>query len=425
MTVSRKIRLAVAAATLAVPLALAGVLLAHGAPAAPDLDARADALARSILVVDTHIDLPERLKDKMEDVCVAAPDGNFDVPRAKAGGLKAAFMAIYVPAGLEEGAKALAEADRLIDLVESVAAKCPDKLELARSPADVRRIAASGKIALPMGLENGSPLVGNLASLEHLEKRGIRYVTLTHSENNGLADSSFASSRKWNGLSPEGKKAVAELNRLGIMVDVSHLSDEATRQVLAISKAPVIASHSSCRHFTPGWERNLDDAEIRAIAAKGGVVQINFGSMFLRADAQKQSTETWDAIRKYLAEHKIARGSDEARKFRESYMKEHPRIYGDVSDLVAHIDYAVKLAGVDHVGLGSDFEGVGDGLPAGLKDVSGYRNLIRALLEKGYSETDIRKICGENLLRVWSQVERAASSAVERGPDPRKTFGGS
>ncbi len=421
MPVSRKRHLVTAA--LALALAHAGAAAVPAVPAAPDLDARADALARQLLIVDTHIDLPERLKDKMEDVCVSAPDGNFDVPRAKAGGLKAAFMAIYIPASIEGGAKAAAEADRLIDLVESVAAKCPDKLEIARSPAEVRRIVASGKIALPMGMENGSALVGNLGSLAHFKKRGIRYVTLTHSENNGLADSSFADKPKWNGLSGEGKKAVAELNRLGVMVDVSHLSDEATRQVLAISKAPVIASHSSCRHFTPGWQRNLDDAEIRAIAAKGGVVQINFGSMFLREDAQKQSTEMWDTMRKYVAEHKLSRDSDEARKYRESYLKDHPRIYGDVSDVVAHIDHVVKIAGVDHVGFGSDFEGVGDGLPAGLKDVSGYRNVIRALLEKGYSDADIRKICGENLLRVWSEVERAGTIPAGREIEGRKASG--
>ncbi len=418
MVVSR--RVFAVAVPLVLALALAGAAGPSAAPAGTDLDARADALARKILIVDTHIDLPERLKDKMEDVCNATPDGNFDYPRAKAGGLKAGFMAIYIPASTEEGAAARAEADRLIDLVESIAKRCPDKFALARSPADVRRIAKSGKIALPMGLENGSPLVGDLAVLAHLKQRGIRYVTLTHSENNGLSDSSFASTRKWNGLSPEGKKAVAELNRLGIMVDVSHLSDDATRQVLELSKTPVIASHSSCRHFTPDWERNLADPEIRAIAAKGGVVQINFGAMFLRADAQKQSTESWAAMRKYLEEHNIKRGSAEARKFRESYLKEHPRIYGDVSDLVAHIDHVVQIAGIDHVGLGSDFEGLGDGLPAGLKDVSGYRNVIRALLEKGYSEGDIRKICGENLLRVWTEIERAAEGQTGGVEPPRK-----
>ena len=374
-----------------------------------DPAARAERLAREILIVDTHIDLPERLKDKMEDVCAATPDGNFDYPRARAGGLKAAFMAIYIPASTAEGIKARQEADRLIDTVEAIASRCPDKLALARSADEVRRVVASGRIALPLGMENGSPVVDDLESLLYFRERGIRYVTLTHSENNGLADSSFASARKWNGLSPFGKKVVAELNRLGIMVDVSHLSDEATRQVLELSTVPVIASHSSCRHFTPGWERNLDDAEIRAIGAKGGVVQINFGSMFLRADAQRQSTESWNAIHRYLDEHEIRRGTDEARQVRERYQKEHPTTRGDVSDVVAHIDHAVKIAGMDHVGLGSDFEGVGD-LPAGLEDVSGYPNLVLALVEKGYSDQDIRKICGENLLRVWSEVERAAEA---------------
>jgi membrane dipeptidase len=407
MTLTRT-RIAVLA-VLVLALMPAGCGVAQAPPPAPDLAARAEQLAREILIVDTHIDLPERLAEKMADVCVATPDGDFDYPRAKAGGLKAPFMAIYVGADVEEGTKAREEADRRIDMVEAIAAKCPDKFALARSPGEVREVVASGRIALPMGMENGAPIVGDLGAIEHFRQRGIRYVTLTHSENNGLSDSSFATTTKWNGLSPFGKQVVAELNRLGIMVDVSHLSDDAARQAIELSKAPVIASHSGCRHFTPGWQRNIDDPEIRAIAAKGGVVQINFGSMFLRGDAQKQSTESWAAIRKYADEHKLKRGDPEARRFREQYWKEHPRIYGDVSDLVAHIDHVVKIAGVDHVGLGSDFEGVGDNLPAGLKDVSGYPNVIRALLEKGYSETDIRKICGENLLRVWSEVERLAA----------------
>jgi membrane dipeptidase len=399
-----------AAAALALALVPAGCGVASSTPrTGASLSARAERLAREVLIVDTHIDLPERLKDKMEDVCGSTPDGNFDYPRAKAGGLKAPFMAIYVGADIEDPSKARQEADRLIDLVEGIAARCPDKFALARSPEEVRRIVASGRIALPMGLENGSPIGDDPGSLEHFRQRGIAYVTLTHSANNGLADSSFAAGRKWHGLSPFGKKVITEMNRIGIMVDVSHLSDEAARQAIELSKVPVIASHSSCRKFTPGFERNLADPEIRSIAKKGGVVQINFGSMFLRDDARRQSSEAWREIRKYLGEHKLERASDEAKRFRERYRKEHPPVFGDVSDVVAHIDHVVKIAGVDHVGLGSDFEGVGESLPDGLKDVSGYPRLIRALLEKGYSDQDIRKICGENLLRVWSEVERAAA----------------
>ncbi len=397
-----------AAAALVIALAAFGCRTAPAPPRTEDPAAGAARLALEAVVVDTHIDLPERLQGKMEDICGATPDGNFDFPRAKAGGLGAAFMAIYIDAEIADPAKARERADRLIDLVEGIVARCPDRFAIARSPQEIRKIVESGRIALPMGLENGSPLGDDLANLERYRRRGIRYVTLTHSENNGIADSSFASGRKWHGLSPFGKKVVAEMNRLGIMVDVSHLSDEALRDTLDVSTAPVIASHSSCRAFTPGFERNLTDDQIRKIAEKGGVVQINFGSMFLRGDAQKQSSEAWSAIGKYLEERKLSWESDEAKRYRASYWKEHPRIYGNVSDVVAHVDHVVKIAGVDHVGLGSDFEGVGAGLPAGLKDVSGYPNLIRALLEKGYSENDVRKICGENLLRVWAEVERAA-----------------
>lgn len=381
------------------------------APPGPGQEGRAEQLARELLIIDTHIDLPERLKGHLEDVCVATPAGNFDYPRARAGGLKAAFLAIYVGAGVEEGRKAGEEADRLIALVDEVVSRCPEKWAIARSPEEVRNIVAGGRIALPLGMENGSPITGDLSRLEHYKERGISYLTLTHSDNNGLSDSSFASSRRWNGLSPFGREVVAACNRLGIMVDVSHLSDEAARQAIALSRAPVIASHSSCRRFTPGWERNLDDPEIKAIAAKGGVVQVNFGTMFLRDDARRQSTAAWEAFRKFTAENHLSRDSGEAARFREQYWKEHPRIFGEVADVAAHIDHVVKIAGVDHVGLGSDFEGVGDGLPEGLKDVSGYPNLIRELLKKGYSEADLRKICGENLLRVWSEVRKAATPA--------------
>jgi len=247
-----------------------------------------------------------------------------------------------------------------------------------------------------------------LENLRYFYSRGIRYITLTHSKNNHICDSSFDTERKWYGLSPFGKEVVAEMNRLGMMIDVSHVSDSTFYQVIRLSKAPVIASHSSCRFFTPGWERNMSDEMIFLLAKNGGVIQINFGSMFLNSELQKKGDETRAAINKYFEEHQLKPSDSVAVDYARKYHDEHPTGYADIKDVVEHINHVVQLVGVDYVGLGSDFDGVGDSLPTGLKDVSYYPNLIYKLLKKGYSEEDVRKICGENLLRVWSQVEKTA-----------------
>ncbi|MBI5474725.1 MAG: membrane dipeptidase, partial [Ignavibacteriae bacterium] len=260
----------------------------------------------------------------------------------------------------------------------------------------------------PMGMENGSPIEGDLRNLKYFYAKGIRYVTLAHSKSNHISDSSYDPDRKWNGLSPFGFEVVAEMNRLGIMVDVSHLTDSAAYDVLQCTQAPVIASHSSCRHFTPGWERNISDELIRALAKNGGIVSINFGSEFLDSTSQRRDRLISAAIAKYRDEHASESSDSAVAAFEKSFRESHPFVYADVKDVVAHIDYVVGLVGVDHVGIGSDFDGLGDSLPTGLKDVSQYPNLIYELLKSGYSETDIKKICGENLLHVWAQVESVA-----------------
>jgi membrane dipeptidase len=348
----------------------------------------------------------------MEDISVRTESGDFDYPRAREGGLNAPFMSIYVPAELQDTGGARAYADRLIDLVEKFASDWPDKFAIARSPADVRRLFAAGIMALPMGMENGAPIEDDLANVAHFHRRGIRYITLTHSKNNQICDSSYEKERKWEGLSPFGREVVREMNRVGIMIDVSHLTDATVWQVIELSTAPVIASHSSCRKFTPGWERNMDDESIRLLAGKGGVIQINFGSAFLDEAANKQSVKLWDDLSRFREENGLSSDDPRVEEFRDAYFRDNPKIYAELSDVVDHIDHVVRLVGVEHVGLGSDFDGVGDSLPAGLKDVSGYPNLIRALLERGYDEQDIRKICGENLLRVWAEVERTAAGAA-------------
>lgn len=396
------------------PVAMIGLLACgDGAPqpAGEDAAARAARLARELLIVDTHVDVPYRLMEKMEDISVRTGSGDFDYPRARAGGLDAPFMSIYVPAEYQETGGARDYANRLIDMVEKFESEWPDKFAIARSPADVHRLFAQGIIALPLGMENGAPIEDDLANVAYFQRRGIRYITLTHAKNNQICDSSYEKERKWNGLSPFGREVVKEMNRVGIMIDVSHLSDATVRQVLELSSAPVIASHSSCRKFTPGWERNMDDELIRLLARNGGVIQINFGSAFLLAAANRQSVKMWDDLRLFREENGLVPDHPRVKEFRDRYLEDSPQIYASISDVVDHIDHVVQLVGVDHVGFGSDFDGVGDSLPAGLKDVSGYPNLIRALLERGYSEDDIRKICGDNLLRVWTEVERIAANA--------------
>jgi membrane dipeptidase len=385
----------------------------HLARESQDAAAHARAIAESAIIIDTHIDVPMKLVTTGADITGPADGFDFDYPRARAGGLNAPFMSIYTDAKLEAEGRSREAAEVLIDAVEKLVADAPDKFAIARSPADVRTHFEQGLMSLPLGMENGSPIDGDLANLTHFYQRGIRYITLAHGLSNHISDSSFDENRQWGGLSEFGAEVVREMNRLGIMVDVSHLTDEAILQVLAISTAPVIASHSSARHFTPGWERNLSDELIRGIGASGGVVQINFGSGFISAAARDYDAKRWPAGRAWLEEHPEMGYADLAKHFMPQYTAENgPYPYADLDEVLDHFDHVIKLIGIDHVGIGSDFDGVGDSLPTGLKDVSAYPNLVEGLLTRGYSEADIRKILGENLLRVWSKVEAVAAQAA-------------
>jgi membrane dipeptidase len=377
-------------------------------PAKPLTDAelheKANRLAHEFIIVDTHIDVPYRLREKMEDISVQTEEGNFDYPRAKAGGLNAPFMSIYVPAEYEEKGGAKKLADSLIDMVGKFATDWPDKFAIAKSVADVQAQFTKGLISLPMGMENGSPIEHKLENLQHFYDRGIRYITLAHSKSNHISDSSYDPNRRWKGLSPFGKKVVAEMNRLGIMIDVSHVTDSTFYQVMRLSQAPVIASHSSCRYFTPGWERNMDDDMIKLLAKNGGVIQINFGSSFLNDSVRHAEDKMW----KYTEKNKINPNSEAGKAALKKFRTENNIGYADIADVIAHIDHVVKLVGVDHVGFGSDFDGVGDTLPTGLKSVADYPNIIYGLLKKGYPDEDIQKICSGNVLRVWAEVEKVA-----------------
>jgi membrane dipeptidase len=373
---------------------------------------RAEALAHQALLVDTHIDLPHRMlqyrrrEGRDLDVSRATEGGHFDYPRAVAGGLDVAFMAVYVPAEVPED-EARGYADRLVDLVEALPQRWPERFALVRSPAEARQAVGSGRMALPLAMENGTPIGSDLANLRHFFDRGIRYLTLAHSAGNQLSDSSFDATRRWHGLSPFGRQVVKEMNRLGMMVDVSHLSDAAFDQVLEVSRAPVIASHSSCRHFTPGFERNLSDEMIRRLAALGGLVQINFGSAFLTAEAHRQFEDIWSGLVRFLRERQLALGSPETDVWLEDYFAEHPRVETSVADVADHIERVIALGGIEHVGIGSDFDGV-PAVPVGLEDVAGYPALVAELLRRGHSEADLRKVLGENLMRVWAQAEAEA-----------------
>lgn len=369
------------------------------------LQQQAKHLAQQYLIADTHIDVPYRMQEEWSDVTQATDGGDFDFPRAKIGGLDLVFMSIYTPAVYDEPGGHWQLANLLIDGVEALAARAPDKFAVVAEPEQVAAVKASGKIALALGMENGSPIRA-LEDVQFFYDRGIRYVTLAHSLSNTISDSSYDEARPNDGLSDFGRQVVAEMNRLGVMVDVSHLSDKATEDVLAVSKDPVIASHSSARHFTPGWERNISDELIKAVASKGGVVQINFGSAFLTQQAQEWYGTFDEARSAFLEQQEVDADSEAAATFSANYLEHRPYPFSSVADVVEHIEHVIKVAGVDHVGLGSDYDGVGDSLPEGLKDVSQYPNLIAALLEKGHSESDIEKILGGNLMRVWAAANQ-------------------
>ncbi len=367
-------------------------------------------LAHKFIITDGHIDVPWRMNDGYEDLSIRTETGDFDYIRAKEGGLDAPFMSIYVPSSYQETGGAKEKADSLINLVHQIANDHPDKFEVAYSVADVNRIFGDDKIALPMGMENGAPILDDLSNVAYFHKRGIRYITLTHAKDNLICDSSYDTTGTWGGLSPFGREVVKEMNRVGIMVDISHVTDDVINQVIDMTDVPVIASHSSCRHFTPGWERNMGDAEIKRLKDNGGVIQINFGSSFVTQVSQDKDKVNSEKIETYAKENGLEEDDETFIAYAKKVNEENP-MYADITDVVDHIDRVVELAGIDHVGIGSDYDGVGDSLPYGLKDVSSYPNLIFHLLKRGYSEDDIQKICYKNIWRVWSAVEMAAADS--------------
>ena len=304
---------------------------------------------------------------------------NFDYPKSIKGGLNLPFFSIYLPASTEEEGTSFILANELIDMMDKIIEKNPEKFFFVDTSTYLGNLPGQNLIGIAYGMENGAAIEGKLENVEYFYNKGIRYITLTHSKSNHISDSSYDENKNWGGLSEFGKSLIPEMNRIGVIVDISHVSDDAFMQAIEISKTPVIASHSSLRHFTPGWERNVSDEMLIALAKNKGVIQINFGTAFLNDVNDKN--KSYDP---------------------------NTYIHAEVTDVVDHIDHVVNVVGIDFVGIGSDYDGVGDTLPNGLKDASSYPNLIAELQNRGYSTTDIQKILGGNFVRVWREVEEYA-----------------
>ena len=369
-----------------VAMAAASAWLAVGVSG--DDAARARRLHFSSLVLDTHIDTPLQMKDPNWDFGQEHESGHVDLPRLKQGGLDGAFFSIYMP-GTVTGPKAVSDSLITIASVHRLVELYGDSLELCASASDVRRAQRSGKFAVLMGMEGGHMIHNSLPVLRMYARLGIRYLTLTHNVNTDWADS-VADSRVYGGLNELGVSVVKELNRLGVLVDVSHVSDETFWDVLEVSEAPVVASHSSCRDLS-NHPRNMNDEMIRGLAKQGGVIQITFVDQFLDV------------------EHHAAREAsiEKASSGGEAETDREPIPPVNWERIVDHIDHAVQVAGVDHVGLGSDFDGAD--MPRGMEDVSFLPKITRELLKRGYDESQIRRILGENTLRILHQAEEIAN----------------
>jgi membrane dipeptidase len=370
---------------------------------------KAKKLHTSSIVIDTHDDTTQRLLEPSFDIGTRLADGNIDIPRMREGGLNAIFFSIWIPSKTV-GPDAVKKAIDQIDAVREAVRKHPNDLVLATTADEVRAAKKQNKIAALMGVEGGHMIDNDLAVLRSYAVLGVRYMTLTHMGNTDWADSS-TDTPAHNGLTDFGKQVVLEMNRLGVMVDISHVSDKTFYDAIATSKAPVIASHSSARALTE-TPRNMTDDMMRALAKNGGVIQINYHVGFLsqefrdfekaHPEAEKEITEE---VKKRCGDNEACRlttGDQVVRDFMQA--GKLPKV--DWTVIVDHIDHAVKIAGADHVGLGSDFDGAV--MPLGMQDVTHIPQITDALLKKGYSESDIRKILGENTLRVLSEVERVS-----------------
>jgi membrane dipeptidase len=384
-------------------MALVGEMVADG------ISERAKKLHFSSLVIDTHDDTTQRFLDGDFDLGVRNALGSIDIPRMKEGGLGAIFFSVWIPSKIK-GPEAVQRALVQIDAIHDQVGKHSNDLVLVTTAEGIREAHKHGKIAALIGIEGGHMIDSDLGVLRKFAGLGARYMTLTHTGNTEWADASTAAPSH-NGLSPFGKDVIREMNRLGMIVDISHVSDKTFADVLETSKAPVFASHSSCRAIC-NVPRNMTDEMIRALAAKGGVIQINYHTAFLSQefrDVQKAHPE-WDkAIA--LEVQKRCGNKEGCPLIQGDIITREYVLRGDLprvewTKIIEHIDHAVKVAGIDHVGLGSDFDGAN--MPFGMEDATKLPQITNALLEKGYSEGDVRKILGENTLRLMADVERVS-----------------
>jgi membrane dipeptidase len=379
--------------------------------AGDNISNRAKKLQFSSLVVDTHDDTTQLLLDPKFDLGERHATGSIDIPRMRDGGLSAIFFSIWVPSKMT-GPTAVQKALEQIDAVREQVRKHPNDLALATTAEEIRKTHRDGKIAALMGVEGGHMINSDLGVLRKYADLGVRYMTLTHSRNNDWADSS-TDKAVHNGLTDFGKDVVREMNRLSVMVDISHVSDKTFYDALAVSKAPLLASHSSCRAICDA-PRNMTDQMMKDLAAKGGVIQINYHVGFLSQEfrnAEKTDPKINDAIAKEVTKRCGGDGNEgcmliEGDRITREYVAKSvlPRV--DYTKIIEHIDHAVKVAGIDHVGLGSDFDGAN--MPYGMEDASMLPKITEALIKKGYSEGDVRKILGENTLRLMANVERVS-----------------
>jgi membrane dipeptidase len=368
-------------------------------------------LSQDMIILDSHIDWPERIYHSPADISVENIEGDFDLVRARRGGLNAALSVIYIPPGLDIMESRIM-VDSLYGLITNYPDKYPGKFAIARTPDDIIKNFRNGTFSLPLCLENGAPIGNDLGYIKQLKARGITYITLCHSKSNQISDSNYDSNRPWSGISPFGFEVIKEMNRQGIIIDISHSTDSTVFQALRTSTAPIVATHSSCRYFTPGFERNLSDTLIKAIAHKNGVVMIGFGSMFLDSACSANISN----LMHWFDSTGIAVASTEGLEFIHNYGETH-KLLANAEQVVDHIDHVVKIAGIDYVGLGSDFDGVGPSQPIGLPDVSGYPVIITEMLKRGYTDKEIEKVLAKNFLRVWNEVLEVAKKENRESPD--------
>ncbi|MBS0210448.1 MAG: dipeptidase [Planctomycetes bacterium] len=399
--------------------ALAPTASADEAPratACPPISPEAAALHRSLLLIDGHNDLPWKVRSKYQgdwrkvDIAQLQAKLQTDIPRLRAGNVGAQFWAAYVPAETDRTGTALRDTLDQIALIKQMIERWPDTFALALSADDIERLHKEGKIASLIGVEGGHAIQNSLAVLDQLYGLGVRYMTLTHSDTLAWADAATDDPRS-GGLNEFGRDVVRRMNRLGMLVDISHVAPDTMFDALETSRAPIIASHSSARAVAD-HPRNVPDDVLKQLAKQGGVVMINFYSGFVVPESIESRREMFAVKRKLRAELQ-----DEAKleAAMNQWEREHPVIRGTLKNVVDHIDHVVRTVGIDHVGIGSDFDGVSM-TPAGLDDVSCYPAITQELLSRGYSAGDIRKIAGENFLRVMRRAEAVAKELAAESP---------